>query len=391
MSPTSLQPAVHTLLRRLATLEPSPVPVGEPGAPAGRRGQKRLYIPVLSVYLDLRPAGAQAGGARPQAHPGRIFLDERLRQIERTFWPRGAAYEAVRADVTRIQTYLETQVDRASAGIALFASAPHGLFETLSVDTPFETQVTARMLPDLFQLARLLDDQETAVVALAHANAVRLFVIHRGGLRELRRLSEDPKLFHQVHGETAMNQAHYQRHALTVGREFMRDVAVQVERVVTKYAAQEVVVTGEIRAVARLREELSPHTTGLLATLPRTLAPDAPRSEVADVVAPLLAQARAERHRTVVERLVEAVRSSGLGVVGLERTRRVLQTAQVDTLILMSNAPLAPETRDELLAAATRTDARSQIVEHSELLERLGGVGALLRYPLAVDGVPAVD
>ncbi len=150
-----------------------------------RTGQKRLYIPVLSVYLDLRPSGAQAGGARPDAHPGRIFLDERLRQIERTFWPRGAAYESVRADVAHIQTYLETQVDVPTAGIALFVSAPHDLIEAVTSALPFETQVTARALPDLFQLARLFDDQETAVVALAHANAVRLFVVHQGGLREL--------------------------------------------------------------------------------------------------------------------------------------------------------------------------------------------------------------
>ncbi len=385
MSPTSLQPAVPTLLRRLATLEPLPVPRGEPGAPAreARTGQKRLYVPVLSVYLDLRPAGAQAGGARPEAHPGRIFLDERLRQIERTFWPRGVAYEAVHADVARIQTYLETQVEVATAGIALFTSAPHDLFEAVRSALPFETQVTARALPDLFQLARLLDDQETAVVALAHANAVRLFVIHQGGLRELRRLSEDPKLFHLAHGEIAMNQAHYQRHALAVGREFAREAATQVERLVRDYGAHEVVLTGETRAVARLRRELSPHITSLLSTLPRTLEPDAPRSEVGDTVAPLLAQGRAERHHTVVERLLEAVRTS-LGVVGLERTRQALQSGQVDILIVMSDAPIAPETRDELIAAASTTDAITQIVEQSALLERLGGVGALLRYPLAL-------
>jgi hypothetical protein len=384
MSPTSLQQPLHTVLRRLATLEPLPVPRGEPGTPArdARTGQKRLCVPVLSVYLDLRPAGAQAGGARPEAHPGRIFLDERLRQIERTFWPRGMAYEAVRADVEHIQMYLETQVDVATAGVALFASAPHGLFEAITADMPFETQVTAGGLPDLFQLARLLDDQETAVVALAHGNAVRLFVIHQGGLRELRRLSEDPKLFHQVHGENAMNLAHYQRHALVVGREFARDVAAQVERLVTDYAAREVVLTGETRAMARLRQELSPDVARLLVTPPHTLEPGAPRSEVWDAVAPLLAEAKVDRHRSLVDRLVEAVRSNELGVVGVERTRQALHNGQVDILVLMDGAPLASETRDELIALATKTDAITQIVERSALLEQLGGIGALLRYPM---------
>jgi hypothetical protein len=384
MSPILLQPNVRTLLHRLATLEPLPVPAGESGVAASviRKGQKRPCVPVLSVYLDLRPAGAQGFGARPEAHPGRIILDERLRQIERTFWPRGMAYEAVRANVARLLAYLEAQVDTATAGIALFVSAPHRLFETLSVDTPFETQVTARALPDLFQLARLLDDQETVVVALAHASSIRLFVIHQGGVRELQRLQDDPKLFHQVHSVNAMNQAHYQRHARAVEQVFAHEAAERIERLVGHYGAHEVVLTGETRAVARLRQELSPHLTSLLVTQPHTLEPDAPRGEVWDLVAPLLTQAKAERHRTQLDRLVEGVRSSGLGVVGVERTRQALKNGQGDILVLMDDASLAPETRDDLIALATKTDAATQIVEHSDFLERLGGVGALLRYPM---------
>jgi hypothetical protein len=384
MAPISLQLTVQTLLRRFATLEPLPVPAGEPGVAAlGRRAtQQRLYVPVLSAYLDLRPAGAQGSGARPTAHPGRIILDERLRQIERSFWPRGMAYAAVHADVARIQTYLETQVDVATAGVALFASEPRHLFEALQTATPFETQVTARALPDLFQLARLLDDQETAVVALAHTNAVRLFVVHQGGLRELHRLSEDPKLFHLVHSANAMNQAHYQRHARSVGQALAHEAAERMDRLVRAYGAREIIVTGETRAVARLRQELPPHVASLLISQPHTLEPDAPRSQVWDAVAPLLAQAKADRHRSLVDRLVEAVRSSGLGVVGIERTRQALHNGQVDILILIDGAPFVPEARDELIALASKTDAATQIVEHSALLEQLGGVGALLRYPM---------
>ncbi len=384
MPSTTVQSPLRTLLRRLATLEPLAVPAGEPGVAAlgGRATQKRRYVPVLSVYLDLRPAGAQGSGARPEAHPGRIFLDERLRQIEHTFWPRGMAYEAVRADVKRIQTYLETQVDVATAGVALFVSESHHLFETLTTAIPFETEVTARALPNLFQLARLLDDQETAVITLAHTNAVRLFVVHQGGLRELHRLSEDPKQFHLVHGVTAMNQAHYQRHALAVGHAFAREAVERIERLVEHYGASEVILTGETRAVARLRQELSPHIATLLVTQPHTLEPDAPQGDVQDMVAPFLAQARVDRHRSLLDRLVEAVRSNGLGVVGLERTRQALKQGQGDILILMNDASLAPETRDDLIALATKTDATTQIDEHDDLLEQLGGVGALLRYPL---------
>jgi hypothetical protein len=292
------------------------------------------------------------------------------------------AYEAVRADGARIQMYLDTQVDVATAGVALFVSESHHLFETLTTAIPFETEVTARALPNLFQLARLLDDKETAVIALAHTNAVRLFLVHQGGLRELHRLSEDPKLFHLVHGVNAMGQAHYQRHALAVGHTFAREAAERIERLVERYGAHEVVLTGETRAVARLRQELSSHIASLLVTRPHTLEPDAPQGEVQNMVAPFLAQARVDRHRSLLDRLVEAVRSNGLGVVGLERTRQALKQGQGDILILMDDASLAAETRDELIALATKTYSTTQIVEHDDLLERLGGVGTLLRYPM---------
>jgi hypothetical protein len=55
----------------------------------------------------------------------------------------------------------------------------------------------------------------------------------------------------------------------------------------------------------------------------------------------------------------------------------------------MRDAPPAPGTRDEFIAAASATDATTQIIEQSDLLERLGGVGALLRYPVTADGAIA--
>jgi stalled ribosome rescue protein Dom34 len=293
--------------------------------------------------------------------------------------------------VARLEWYLETQVDAAVAGVALFASAPHHLFEALQAATPFETEVTARQLPVLFPLARLLDDQETTVVALAHANAVRLFVLHQGGLRELRHLRNDPKPFHLVHGMNAMNQAHYQRHALATGRAFAHEAAQRIERLVDQYGAREIILTGETRAVAQLRQELSPDVAGLLITQPHTLEPNAPRGEVWDAVAPLLAQAKVDRHRSLLDQLVEGVQATGLGVAGPEQTQRALQQGQVDILIFMEGAPLTPETRDELIAWASKTDASAQIVEQSDLLERLGGVGALLRYPSTADRITVMS
>ncbi len=132
--------------------------------------------------------------------------------------------------------------------------------------------------------------------------------------------------------------------------------------------------------MAQLRQALSPRIAGLVHELPHSLEPDAPRDAVWEDVAPLLAEVEAERERSIVQRLVDAVRAHALGVAGLARTRRALGNGQVDILVLAGDAPFAPETRDELIEWATKTDAAIEVVDHSDLLQQLGGVGALLRY-----------
>jgi len=384
MTTSSMQPTVHELLRRLVAVEPLEVPAGEAGIALRdeRSGQTRICVPVLSAYLDLRSVAAQGGGERPAVRPGRTILRERLRQIEQTFWPRGVAYDAVHSGAAHIEEYLDTQVDLATHSIAIFASAPHNLFETLVVDAPFDTQITARALPDLFELARVLDDQETAIVALAHTNSIRLFVTHRGGLREVRGLVDDPKRYHLVHGANAMNQAHYQRHAITVQAAFAHEAAKQVERLVERTGATAVLLTGETKGVSLLRAALPPRLAGLVHKLPHSLEPDATRDVVWEDVAPLLAEVEADKDRSIVERLVDAVRAHALGVAGLAHTRRALHNGQVDVLVLAGDAPFAPETRSELIEWATKTDAAIEVVDQSDTLEHLGGVGALLRYRL---------
>jgi len=377
------QKSTSDLLLRLAALEPLAVPDGEPGIAMVTKPEQK-YIPVLSVYLDLRP---QVQGARPALRPSRVILRERLHQIEATFEPRGAALEAIRDDAAKIERYLDSEVSADTSGLALFVSEPHHLFEALAVDIPFESQVVASAIPDLFQLARALADQEIAVVAIVELNAARLFLLHQGGLRELRGLADDPKYYHMVHSANAMSQAHYQRHAQHKRAEFATEVGDQIEQLVARGHVTQVILAGEVEAIPLVREALSPRVAQLVRELHPPLASlevATPADAIREEIMPLLREAKAEQDRTTVEKLVEAVRADRLGVAGLELTQRALANGQVETLILpagLESPPGVPsETRTELIEQATRTDASIAIVDSSVLLQQLGGVGALLRY-----------
>jgi Bacterial archaeo-eukaryotic release factor family 10/eRF1 domain 3 len=371
---------VHDMLRRLATVEPTEVPEGEPGvALPGEVAGGRKYVPVLTVYLDMRP---QVTGDRPAVRSGDIILKARLREIEMTFWPRGVAYDAVRADGARIERFLGEQVSPSAQGVAIFASTQHNLFETLEVGTPFVNEVSARSEPSLFQLAQLADDRETAVVAVVDTNTARLFMTRRGFLRELRGLDDDPKRYHKFRGANAMNQAHYQRRIENRRIQFADEVAREIERLVDREGAVRVVLAGDEVAVPLLRKALSPRIAQLAQDHPLHVDFHAPRDTIREEIEPVLKEAEADQDRSVVERLVGAVQSGGLGVAGLDRTRAALEYGQVDTLVLSGEASFPEQTRSQLIEQATRTGATVEVVDRDAALQQLGGVGALLRYPI---------
>lgn len=369
---------VKDLFDRLAQVKLLPVPDGEAGiAVEDDAGTTRRCIPVLSVYLDTRPL---LSGDQPAMRASQVIVRERLHQIAQTFWPRGTAYESVMADAKRIEAYLADEISPSTHGVAIFAGSAHDLFETFTTDVPFENRVSALAMPDLFQLAGLLDDHEVAIVAVAHTHAARLFITHRGGMREVRKVAEDPKLFHQVRRTNAMNQAHYQRHARQVRADFAHEIAQDIESLVRITGANAVILAGDAVAVPILRQALAPHIAELVLEPRIPLELDAPQDTIWEDIEPLLAHTQQLHEHAIVERLIEAVRADALGVAGYVATRAAIDAGQADTLVMAKDAPLSAEARNELMALAARTDVQVEIVEPDGALDALGGVGALLRY-----------
>ncbi len=364
------------LFDRLARIELVDVPEGEAGVPVlDESGATRHCVPVLSVYLDARPMGSE-----PERRASAVLLRERLHQIAETFWPRGFVYQSIQEDRQRIEDFLNTSLPPTAHGIAIFASSAHHLFATFSSDAPFETTVSALAMPDLFQLAGLLDDHEVAVVAVAHTHAVRLFVTHRGGMREVRGLATDQKFFHQVRRTNAMNQAHYQRHARQTRADFARTVASEIENLVRRTGAHSVILGGDAVAVPVLRQALPPDIAELVSEPRIPLAMEAEYNTIWEEVEPVLEEAQSLHEHSVAEQLIEAVRADRLGVAGIARTREALEAGQADVLVIAKDASVMPEERSELLALAAKTDAEVDVVEPDASLGAIGGVGAMLRY-----------
>ena len=356
---------IRDLVRRLAEIE-------SPDAP------------VLSVYLDMRAEALQAdatgapGVGDPTRTPGLMVLRDRLREIAHTLPAHGSHAESLNADIDRIGDYVTTEEVRSAQGVAIFACSALGVWETLTAGVPFETHVSAGPTADLFQLARLLDDYESAVVALFDTNTARLFVMRRGHLAPGGSLDE-PASEHKRHKQGGQSQARYQRHVDEQDERFAKELADRIERLVQREAAKHVVLIGEERAVSVLQSVLSKQVLALVDDVER-LQVIATREEVEADVLPVLERAEADASADVADRVIEGVRAGQLGVAGLEATMKALEIGQVDELVIDDAAEIDEELRAELVRQAALTSARVEVVSGHAGLNRFGGVGATLRY-----------
>jgi ribosomal protein L30E len=350
------------VLRRLADFGP-----GEPST--------------LSVYMDMRP---HETGENPALRAGLIQLKDHLSAIEKTLGPRGPALESFHADSARVTDYVNHAFAPEATGVALFACAGRGMFEAVEVGAPFVDQVSFAPVPELFQLARLLDDQETAVVAVVDTNTARLFVTRYGAVEEVGGPNDKNAKRYRKRAMGGWSQSRFQRRIDNNRSGFAKEAASALEALVQSEAATRVILAGDEVAVPLLQGALSSEVTALLH--PQTLRLDirAPRDEVQAEIGPVLAAIEAEEAQSLADRLVGAVQGDGLGVLGRAKTVEALERGQVDVLIIAAEAEAGLEetARSELIRLAATTGASVEVVEGHSVLVDLGGVGGMLRYRL---------
>lgn len=384
MTALSSSPHLHDALRRLAEVD-------APG------------LPVLSIYLDMR---AHATGQSPGRRASLTVLRDRLRQIERTYWPRGDDFDSFRADEARLGQFLDSQVDPAAHGLAMFACSAIGLWETIETGVPFRDSVSVGPRVDLFQLARLIDEHETAIIALVDSNTARLFVTRTGRLEEVGGPDEKNASF-QKRALGGWSQARYQRHIDKHIVDFAKGSATAIEDLVDREKARRVVLAGDEVAIKPLMDALSPAVRAYVEDVLR-VDMRVSRDELRDEVRMVLERAEAESSATVADQVIGAFRSGGLGVVGFDPTRRALEAGAVEVLVLAGLPGTPPDVsdahdarslgergevqnesatggidldqRNDLARLAVATSAEIEVATGHAALEHVGGVGALLRY-----------
>ncbi len=331
--------------------------------------------PIVSVYVDLRP---EAQGERPADRNELTVVRDRFRDIADTLEPHTPAHDSLEADRARIEELLESDEVTGVDGIALFACSNIGLWESVNSNVPFDTQVSAGPTAELFQLARLLDESDSAVVAVVSTSSCRLFAARRGDIVEREGRSEGSEE-HQRHSQGGWSQSRYQRHVDMQDKRFAGEAALAIERLVQREKAKHVILAGEERAISVLQGELSARVRPLVEHVTH-IATRASTDDVRDEVLPILAAIEEAEGESVVERAIAGDRAGALGVTGIDATMAALDAGQVDELVIDETVQVDEDLRAELIRQAALTDARVEVVREHPDLARHEGVAATLRF-----------
>jgi peptide chain release factor subunit 1 len=382
-------------------------------------------FPVLSLYLDTRPDTRGRDNFEP-------FLRKAFRERLSTYRPSSPEHASFSADVERINRYLAHSLEPSANGVAIFACAgADGFFEALQLEAPVaEHRLFVDDQPHLYPLARVDDQYPRYAALVADTNFARIFVFGTGQTVRQQEIEGVKTKGVKVGG---WSQARYQRHVENYHQQHVRDVVQALDRIVKAENITRVVIAGDEVVVPLLRGELPPQLSDMIVDVVR-LDIDTPERQVLESTLAALRERDARTDHEAVERLFDAVRGSGLGVVGAEETLAALERGQVDELLIAATpdvltnvetlvaaggetpvatgnladglaaveaaaaeadaagertadqepepVPATEKAADRLVTLARQTGASIRFIENPALLAEVGGVGALLRYRL---------
>ena len=355
--------------------------------------------PVISLYLD----------ARADQHGQQNFLPFVRKQLTnriKSYDNESDEQTSLEEDFVRIVRYLESEVPAAVQGLAIFASSKaKDWFEVGLFDAPFErNRLFVSDRPHVYPLARLMDQYRRYAVVLADTNRAEIFVFAAGRAVEHREV-ENVKTKHTKIGGWSL--ARYQRHQENYHLQHAKEVVDMLERIVREESIEQIILAGDEATVIPLLREQMPKAIAEKVIDALSLAIDTPEHELLDESLTAFRRHDSLTDMQKVERLMNEYRGDNLGVAGVPETLAALSNGQVEEMLIAAKAESIqfdeeevkkvlelyqtderlPEelghrvVADELVRRANvLSSAKVTFIEDSTRLERVGGVGALLRY-----------
>ena len=355
--------------------------------------------PFISCYLNLE--NGQTGW--------RDVLDERARILRRIL--KGNDLADLEETLGRIEAWMATDLLPDAKGVAIFARGTCGGSFMLPMQfvAPLPSRIAVYPTPNIYHLVELKDNYHRYVVLLAMPNRVSILEVNLGTATIQAWLNQSG-LRTRVGSEWA--RSHYQINQAHRGDRFVHEKIAVLQQLMRAGGHTHLILAGDPEITSRVRHALPNDLADKLVDVIPASARDRPTEMVMLTLASFIEHEEQES-RTVVERLIEGLRSQNLAVAGSSATLDALRWGEVDTLVMVSGyqpdpgwACIAcratgtepPETsvcpqcgnpsarpmdvREALLRLAGQLECPVEVVEQSDTLMSMGGVGCLLRTHL---------
>ncbi len=307
-----------------------------------------------------------------------------------------------------IEKYLNHLIPPTTKGLAIFARGGAWPFwQALQFCVPLPNWLAIDTTPNIYHLVELKDTYHRYVVMISTEETARIVEVNLGSVTE-ELWRERPELRQRVGRE--WSREHYQSHRRNRTDQFIKEQISILERLMLAGGHSHLILAGNPRLTARVRRELPRHLTDKLIDTVVASGSDKISDVVAATLSSFIEQEELES-RAIVERLQRNIHTGGLAVSGTKETFKALQRGQVDMLLVAKNYHPSGgwkclfcgevrvrqpalnkcpdcnsdelrslDLREEMIRLAEQRGCQVEVVNQSEWLYQVGGVGALLRY-----------
>ena len=343
--------------------------------------------PVLSVYLNVDPQ-------QRSVESYRLALRNLLHK----------ANKAAKADLERVQHYIEMGYNRQGRSVALFSCDAANFWWAQSFQAPMEDKAFVFYRPYVRPLAKLLDTYERYGVIHVDQEGARLYLFHMGDLESAEGYFGEEIKLHRSGGWSAQR---YQRQEVQQARQNLQDAAELAEAFYRETETRRLILAGTEKNVARFKELLSHHLRSMVVGHINADTSATP-ADVRDQAAMLVQKAAVDEATVLTDQIITTAHKGGNAILGLAETLTAVQDGRAQHVVVLSDyeqpayrfvdsgyillelneqSELAsgkvqslPDAVDSVLRRAMAQGIGVTILDHHPRLSAAGKIGALTRY-----------
>ncbi|MCF8033331.1 MAG: hypothetical protein K9K66_09425 [Desulfarculaceae bacterium] len=356
--------------------------------------------PTLSLYLALDQSREQR----------MLTLGELVKKKEQQLNNNGskADWPKLAEDIDRLERMVDQLPGSPGRGLAVFACAPAGLFETLHLEVPVANLLETGPAPYIRPLAALAGDLEPTLAVILDGKRARFFRCFLGGASELpeAEINGEEAATPEGGGQGRMGDNHVARKAEQARGRYLDEVAARARELMDQTQSRQLVLGGLKSTADELAEHLHPYLSGRLAGS-FSLEVGCNQTAVAAEVRQVLQAARRQRQEGLLAKLADNLGPGGQAATGLNQTLGALFEGKVHTLFVRrgftaaggacpscgrlrhvaDNCPICNQAMTPVndvvnlaVAGALQGGARLEQIDGDSPLDGLGDIAALLRY-----------